>query len=244
MTTTNDLVRFVQSAFARLGDPKKAVEMAAYMKTTTPFYGVQKPDREPVYKEMKTRFLPTSRAEYEERVQALWGLPHREEKYTAVTLARQAKRFITREFLPLYERLIREGAWWDLVDEIAAHLVGAALKADRGAVGPVLERWIDDDDLWIRRAALLAQIRHGADADEEMLFSFVRKRAHEKDFFMRKAVGWALREHARKAPERVRAFLEAEGASLSPLSYREGARGLVKLGLMESDKKPRAGRGA
>src|SRR5579872_5304341 len=114
---THELVAFVQSELANRADPRKAAGMAAYMKTSMPFYGVPKPAREEVSREAKQRFAVFNRRDYERAVLALWKLPHREEKYFAIDMARAWRDFIRPESLPLYRRLIAEGAWWDMVDE-------------------------------------------------------------------------------------------------------------------------------
>lgn len=228
-----ELARFIQSRLRPLADAKKAAEMAAYAKTEMPFYGVQQPQRVPVFREMMRRFAPTSRREYEARVRALWRLPHREEKYAALEYARQAKPFVTSKSIRLYEKLIREGAWWDFVDTVAIHLVGHALLEERAAVRPIMDRWIEDDDLWIRRSALISQIGHKARTDARRLFGYCLKRAHETEFFIRKAIGWALRDYSYAEPVAVRDFLLAHRDRLSGLSFREGAKQLVRAGLID-----------
>jgi len=229
-----ELVELVQRSLGALANPVKAKSMAAYARTTMPFYGIQKPDRVPLHREMKQRFRPRSRAEYEECVLALWTLPHREEKYTALEFALQHRRCIVLDSLPLYERLIREGAWWDFVDFVAPRLVGALLLEHRHVVRPVMDVWIDDDDLWIRRSAIISQLKHRDATDEAQLFGFCLRRSHEREFFIRKAIGWALREYSKSAPDAVARFLTGHSDRLSGLSYREGAKRLVRAGVMRS----------
>ena len=101
--------------------------MAAYMKTDMPFYGVGKPQRVVVFRSTVRPFPVASRAAYQQAVLALWSQPHREEKYLAIQLARHHDDYVTRASVPLYKRLIREGAWWDFVDEVSVHLVGRVL---------------------------------------------------------------------------------------------------------------------
>ncbi|MFC1683400.1 DNA alkylation repair protein [Candidatus Zixiibacteriota bacterium] len=226
------LTTFIQQQLQALADPAKAGPMAAYLKTDMPFYGVQKPDRVPIYKEMKKRFRPQSQEDYECAVLALWSLPHREEKYTAITFALQNEAFITTKSLPLYEGLIREGAWWDLVDGVASDLVGRVLLEHRSQTRAAIEKWVDDPDLWIRRTAIIAHLRHKEQTDAGQLFDHCLRRAHEKEFFIRKAIGWALREYSKTAPVEVREFLLKNREILSGLSFREGAKRLVKAGLM------------
>jgi 3-methyladenine DNA glycosylase AlkD len=228
------LAGFLSAQFRARANAANAGPMAAYLKTAMPFYGIKKPDRLPVYREMKKRFAPSTRREYEAGVRVLWRLPHREEKYAAIEFARQSDAFVTLESFPLYERLVREGAWWDLVDDVAIRLVGRAQLKQQAKVRPVMRRWIDDGDLWIRRAALLSQVGHRSETDPKQLFGHCLRRAAETEFFIRKAIGWALRDYSYAAPEAVRDFLLVNRERLSGLSFREGAKQLVRAGLMDA----------
>ena len=172
---------------------------------------------------------------YQTSVEALWKLPYREEKYLAIDVGLRYEDCITMECLPQYEQMLREDfAWWDLVDPIAINLVGKVAYRNPTEMKPILNRWIGDDNMWIRRAAILAQLKFKDRMDEELLFRFCRKSMHEKEFFIRKAIGWVLREYSKTAPNVVKAFLEEEKSNLSTLSYREGSKVLVKRGLMSS----------
>lgn len=226
--------RYVQSELSKLSDPKKASRMAAYMKVTdaSTFYGAQKPDRSHTVKAMKSNFAIESQAAYEQSVGELWNLPHREEKYLALDLARMHKEYITPSALDLYESMIRTGAWWDFVDDIASNLAGGVLLENRKETKKIMDRWIKDEDMWIRRAAILSQLRHKKETDHRMLFKYCRSCMHESEFFIRKAIGWALREYSKTDPERVLEFVEKERSNLSGLSYREGTKVLKKEGLL------------
>lgn len=219
------IVDAVRLALPPLADADDAQAMQAYMKTETPYFGIKAPARREATKAALATKLP-DRASYERAVLGLWALPERENRYVAVDLAKKHKRFIVPESLPLYERLVREGAWWDLVDPVATHLVGGVFARHRAQLTPMIWRWSEDPDLWIRRTAVISQLRHRADTDAELLFELCRRRAHETDFFMRKAIGWALRQHARHDPEAVLAFLEDNRDALSGLSKREAAKHL------------------
>jgi len=227
-----ELVAFVERELQQRANPRNAVAMAAYMKTSAPFYGVAKPAREEIARELKRRFAVTTHKDYQRAVLGLWKLPHREEKYFAIDVARTWRDFIVPESMPLYRRLIEEGAWWDTVDEIAAHLVGAVLLAHRKEIAPMMDRWIADADMWIRRAAIISQLKHKDKTDHVRLFRYSLAQAAEKEFFIRKAIGWALRQYAYSAPERVREFIIRNRAKLSPLTYREASRVLLKQGVM------------
>lgn len=223
------LVAFVAERLSAVADQERAIAMAAYLKTDDPFYGVGRKEQKPVFADLITRFPIASSDEYEDAVRALWARPHREEKYLAIDLAKRYLTFITTPRLPLYRTLVTEGAWWDFVDAVAAHLVGRVLLQDREVVAPTMRAWIEDPDMWIRRTALLSQLTHKGATDEDMLFEFCLARAHEKEFFIRKAIGWALRQHARLAPGEVAAFVLEHREQLSPLSFREATKHLGEL---------------
>jgi len=227
--TPQELADFVAERFASLADPARAVPMAAYMRTTQPFHGVAKPLVEKLCKEALALFPCRDQRSYRENVLALWRLPNREEKYLAIGYARQRK-FITLQALPLYEQVIREGQWWDLVDETASYLVGGVLGIARKQAEPILDAWVKDPDMWIRRTALLSQLRLKQATNQKQLFRYSLLLAGEREFFIRKAIGWALREYSKTEPGAVIAFLNSNRSVFSPLSVREGAKHLVRLG--------------
>jgi 3-methyladenine DNA glycosylase AlkD len=222
----NECVEYVQKALFALANPEKAGPMQAYMKTDMPFYGVQKQEREPIVRELLSAYPPADDEEYRAMVLALWHLPHREEKYLALAVARGHRGFIMPESLPLYRRLIVEGAWWDLVDEVATHLIRDLVVSNPGATWQAVDPWVDDDDMWLRRAAIICQVGAKAHTDESRLFDFCSRRAHEEEFFIRKAIGWALRDYARTNPSAVAEFVAANEGRLSGLSKREATRHL------------------
>jgi 3-methyladenine DNA glycosylase AlkD len=207
------LVKFVQSELAACADEERAVEMAAYMKSAVPFYGVAKPERLPIIRAFKKQFAPAGQAQYLANVRALWQLPYREEKYLAINYAEQFPAFIAPSALPLYEQMVR--------------------LENESLVRPQVDSYVDDADLWIRRTALLSHLDHKDKTSQKHLFAYCLKLAHEKEFFIRKAIGWALRQYSYSDPEAVRRFLEKNRAKLSPLSYNEGAKNLFKTGLLK-----------
>lgn len=225
-----EIAAFVQHELQNLADPAKAKPMAAYMKTEMPFYGVQKQGRTKIARDIKKKFSIESQREYELVVKRLWRMPHREEKYLAIQVAQLYYEFITPGSIALYEKLIREGAWWDFVDNVAIRLVGQVLFSNRKRIQAMTDKWISDEDLWIRRSAIISQIGHKEQTDHRRLFRYCDTCASEGEFFIRKGIGWALREYSYTDPERVvRFLLEAKGR-LSGLSYREGAKALRRMG--------------
>lgn len=237
---STELVALVRNHFQSLADPQRAIAMKKYLKTDMPMYGVPRPSRLEVEKNAR-EFLATRYSNHEtmtmisylEIVETLWNLPMREEKYLAIDLAIHYQKPIIMTNPPkaaalaLYESMLRqEYMWWDLVDPIATYLVGnVASKSE-------LKRWIRDDNLWIRRTAILAQLKFKQETDEVLLFQFCQTCAQEKEFFIRKAIGWALREYSKTSPQAVKTFLQQEKSNLSGLSYREGGKILMKQGLL------------
>ncbi|TNE87984.1 MAG: DNA alkylation repair protein [Deltaproteobacteria bacterium] len=219
------LVAEVRDALEARAEPANVAAMQAYLKTDMPFYGVKRPALRDVFR-LARGHRPRSAAEYATGVRALWEQPHREEKYVALAWARTHKSFIGLDALPLYLDIVRDGAWWDLVDETAVHLVGEVWLREREAVSPQADAWISDEDLWVRRIAVIGQLRHKTDTDQVRLFAYCEARAHEKEFFMRKAIGWALRQYGRTEPDAVRAFVDRMGDRLSGLSRREALKHL------------------
>lgn len=247
------VVAFVRSGLEPLANPSKGRGMAAYLKTLQPFLGVQKPGRDPVFQEMCRSFPPADASAYRSTVLALWqagtvealdrpdDAPKvrrdtalsppmyqgpRELMYAACAYAERFKDHHTPAHLPLFKRLIEEGGWWDIVDWVSDKMVGSALLRHRAGVAPVLRKWIKDENLWLRRAAVISQLSHKGETDAAMLQEFILECADEQDFFMRKAIGWALRQHARTDPAFVRAFLTKHKSRLSTLSLREAGKHL------------------
>lgn len=222
----DSLTSFASTQLAAVANPEKAPPMAAYMKTDQPFYGVQTPARAQIFSELVERFPPRDRDEYREAVLALWGQPHREEQYLAVGYAKTFTQYVTLSSVPLYRRLIIDAAWWDLVDDIAVKLVGGVLFNQRERMTPKVRTWIDHKNPWLRRTAIIAQVGHRADTDETLLFDACTARLHESEFFIRKAIGWALREYAKTNPAAVRAFVSMHRDAMSGLSFREATKHL------------------
>jgi 3-methyladenine DNA glycosylase AlkD len=220
------LTGFAASGLAAAANPDKAAPMAAYMKTDQPFYGVQKPARTEIFNEMIQRFAPADREQYRTGVLALWRLPHREEQYLALGYARAFPQYITLSSAPLYRRLIVEGAWWDFVDETAIQLVGRVLANQRSQMTPRVRAWIDDRDMWLRRSSIISQIGHKDRTDEALLFDACSARFDETEFFIRKAIGWALRDYAKTNPASVTHFVVARRDEMSGLSFREATKHL------------------
>ena len=126
--------------------------------------------------------------------------------------------------IPMYREMIETGAWWDLVDGIAPGPLHAVLQHDRIAMSAMLRQWARDNDMWIRRAAIICQLRARAETDLALLYDCIAPSLDSKEFFLRKAIGWALRQYARTDPAEVARYVAANADRLSPLSRREALK--------------------
>jgi len=219
----------VRAALAGAGDPERAVQQRAYMKSAMPYRGITSPELRALLRPLLAAYAPADRTTWESDVRGLWdGATHREERYAAIAVARhrRARPWQDVKALELDRHLIVTGAWWDLVDEIASHLVGGVLANHRADATPVIHVWAVDDDLWLRRTAVLAQLTHRADTDLDLLRFAVEGNVDDRSFWLRKAIGWALREYARTDPDWVRAEVDRLGDRLSGLSRREALKHL------------------
>jgi 3-methyladenine DNA glycosylase AlkD len=231
VTVPHPFTEAVRTELAHHGDPERAAAQQAYMKSAMPYHGLPAPRLRAVLRPLLAdpALQPTDRTAWEATVRELWDdATHREERYaaTALTGHRSARGWQDPDALALYRHLVVTGAWWDHVDELAAHRVGPVLLHHRDAVTPVVRRWATEDDLWLRRTAVLSQLTFGERTDRDLLEHAVSSNADDPSFWLRKAIGWALRQYARTDPAWVRAVVDRYGERLSPLSRREATRHL------------------
>ncbi len=223
------LVAAIRSALGAVGDPNVAAQQQAYMKSAMPYFGIPSPRLNAELRPLLRDWQPTSRDRWEQTVRALWDqAAHREEWYAAIAVARhrRARGWRDPTTLDLWRHLVTSGAWWDVVDDVATHLVGEVLAAHRSAATPVVDGWATDEDLWLRRTAVICQIGHRGDTDLDLLRHAVEANLDDPSFWLRKAIGWALRQHARTDPDWVRAEVDRLGDRLSGLSRREALKHL------------------
>ncbi|WP_251445873.1 DNA alkylation repair protein [Microbacterium sp. USTB-Y] len=223
MTSSSRLAAEIRENLRAAADPALAPGQQAYMKSAMPFLGVRVPE---------TRRLATQAArgvadvdELREAALDLWReAEYREERYAAQALMALRPLRGLLDLLDVHEEMIRTGAWWDHVDEVA-HRLADLLDAHPDELAVELRVWADDEDFWIRRAAIIAQLQRKDRVDHALLSDVIEANLGDGEFFIRKAIGWALRDHARADPDWVRAFVDAH-PGLSPLSRREALKHL------------------
>lgn len=216
----SDFAARIQDALRPLADAGKAKAMAAYMQGKFDFLGIQTPAR-------RQAALPIMRAFTGNPLAAageLWGLPAREYQYVAVDLLRRQNKQLVASDLPALEALVQDKSWWDTVDGLAV-TIGAIVAREPQLVSR-MDALIGAPDFWLRRVALLRQLEQKENTDQARLFDYCLRCADEREFFIRKAIGWALRQYARTNPVAVRDFLDMHRDKLSGLSLREAAKHL------------------
>ncbi|GAA5197013.1 DNA alkylation repair protein [Arthrobacter gyeryongensis] len=207
-------------------DPDRAKAAQAYMKSSMPSLGVKVPAVRRIVLATAKELPFESPAELRDDVRLLWReATWREERYAAIDLTSLKSVAKDLEMLPLYEEIIRTGAWWDFVDGVSDRIC-ALLQHHRGTLTPLLKTWASDPDFWIRRAAITSQLKAKTSTDQELLATALDANLADKEFFIRKAIGWTLREYAKTDPEWVLSYVETRRPLLSPLSLREAMKHL------------------
>jgi 3-methyladenine DNA glycosylase AlkD len=231
LTASQKLIRALRKALRELADPSKAPLMQAYMKSAMPYLGIQAVPFRKAAKAVLAAHPLNSFEEWRDTGLELWrGARYREERYAVIELVghRSYQKFRTLDALPLYEEMITSGAWWDYVDSIASHRLGELLRRYPKELPAILRDWAVSDDLWKRRSAILAQLGFKGDTDLKLLYDCMRPSLDRPEFFLRKAIGWALRQHAWTDPKEVVRFVKAHEKQLSPLSKREALKNVSR----------------
>ena len=220
----DDLVAEIRRVLREHADPALAPGQQAYMKSSMPFLGVRVPEVRKLTRAAARSSPPADLDELERAVRDLWeGATHREERYAAteLTALRLAKGRL--ELLPLYEHIAVTGAWWDHVDEVA-HRIADLHDAHPEPTARAVRRWGASSDMWLRRLAIISQLGRRDRVDRALLVDVIEPNVPDPEFFIRKAIGWALRDVARVEPGWVLIF--ADEHVLSPLSRREALKHL------------------
>jgi len=224
---SHPLVVAIRAGLSAAADPARAKGAQAYMKSTMPFRGVPGPVQKRLWRETFAAHPLETSAKWQRVVLELWRTASfREERYAAVGLA-QDRRYLsyrTPAVIPMLEEMIVTGAWWDYVDALASHPLGDVLVSNPPKVSRVMRRWARDSDMWKRRAAILCQIRRRGETDLGLLYECLEPNLADREFFIRKAIGWALRSYAWTDPEEVQRYVKAHRTRLSPLSVREALK--------------------
>ena len=220
-----EIMRRLDAAYEQARDPQRAAPMAAYMRDQFPFLGIPIPAQKVIAREVLAGLDRPGEADLSAVAAECWQRDEREYQYFACGLLRRHCRGCSEGFLPVAEHLIVTRSWWDTVDTLAAHVVGP-LVARYPRLVEVTDRWLTDDNIWLVRAAILHQLTFKESTDAARLFRYCTVQAGHSDFFVRKAIGWALREYAKTDPAAVRGFVTSHQSRLAAMTVREALRNL------------------
>lgn len=219
-------VSTVRTALEAIAVPADAEPMAAYMKNHFVFFGIKNPARKAAVKDFIAAGRHASDGQILDAATELWAQPEREFQYVACELLRRWAGGLGPDAIDEAEQFITTKSWWDTVDPLAARTVGT-LVVNHPELVTVMDDWIEDDNMWLIRTALIHQLFRKDTIDADRLFAYAERQAGHKDFFVRKAIGWALRQHGRTDPDGVRAFVAANETRFSGLSKREALKHLT-----------------
>jgi 3-methyladenine DNA glycosylase AlkD len=226
------LVAAVKDGLAVVADPAKATGMRAYMKSAMPYRGVPAPGQDKLFRRLFAEHPLEGVAVWRATVLALWReAEYREERYAAISLSghRRYRGYQTPATVQMYEEMVVDGAWWDYVDAVAIHRIGPLVSAYPGRLKPLMRRWSGDADRWRRRTSIICQVGARGAADVELLYDCIEPNLDDRDFFIRKAIGWALRQYAWTDPDEIERYVAEQGDRLSGLSRREALKNIAKI---------------
>ncbi|HXP88691.1 MAG TPA: DNA alkylation repair protein [Bryobacteraceae bacterium] len=223
------LRQIIRSELQRAADPVKARGMQAYMKSAMPYFGVPTIPLRRICKRVFDAHLLPDKDAWQSQCLAIWrGARRREEWYAAIELTghRFYRAYQTRQTLPMYEEMIVTGAWWDVVDTIASHCLGDLLRADPAFLRKKMLQWSRSRNLWKRRSSILCQLSFKAETDLPLLYACIEPSLDSNEFFLRKAIGWALRQYVWTDSREVQRYVSEHADRLSPLSKREALKNI------------------
>jgi 3-methyladenine DNA glycosylase AlkD len=221
------LIEQIDTALRTQGTPERAEHERAYLKSGLEHYGTSVPAIRSVAKKVASQHPDLTHDELLRLVDALWAAPVHERRMAAVELLGICHERLHSQDIVFLERLLRESHTWALVDPLAASVTGR-LAEHYPELGVVLDRWACDHDFWIRRAALLTllgPLRRG-EGDFERFARYADAMLGDKEFFIRKAIGWVLRETAKKRPDLVFEWLLPRATRASAVTIREAIKPL------------------
>lgn len=221
------------SAFLKTNEnPEDATIMKGYMRNKFEFFGLKKPARQAFCKMFWEQHPTPSLDNLQDLVLELWKNPYRELQYHALDLMYKPIKKLSPDWLDFWEQLVVKKSWWDTVDYLAPRLIGTMLLKHPELAESYSTRWIESDNFWLQRTAIIFQLKHKDKTNQQRLFDYILGRADSDEFFVQKGSGWALREYSKVNPNAVIRFTEEYKDLLSPLTYREAQKWMKKKDLL------------
>lgn len=216
----SEFVPRIRDLYEAHRDPVAAGPMSAYMRGQFLFLGIKAPNAAALLREALAGVVRPGQSELAAAARSLWQLPEREYQYAGTALLARHAEACSASFLPVIEELILAKSWWDTVDTLAVNVVGP-LVFRHPELGSAMDVWIASEHTWLARSAILHQLKYKGSTDSEKLFRYCLTRSADREFFIRKAIGWALREYSKTDAATVRNFVAGHDTELSGLSKRE-----------------------
>ena len=224
MHRASEFCESVATALAEHRNEENRGTMEKYMKNHFSFFGIKSPERKRIVAPIMKEFRGISEEDRLKAALLLFQKPERECHYTALAFLEKGIKKAPEQAIDTYKQLLQTKPWWDTVDMIASNLCGSYFLRYPEKLTSFTEVWKESEHMWIRRSSLLFQLKYKVKTDEELLFRTIGTLKSEKEFFIEKAIGWALREYSKTNAEAVVHFLET--TNVRPLSRREGLKWL------------------
>lgn len=220
-----DFITDLRGTFREHASWEAAIPMENYMKNHFPFYGIKTEKRRALFKQVWQEHEQEVKTNCRVLAMKLFAYQERELHYCAVEiLIKNLKKHYQKSDIQLIEKLILTHSWWDTVDTIAKYVLGQYLLEFPEEIPAVIERFSASESLWLNRSALLFQLSFKSHTNEKLLFSLCTKHSSSREFFIQKAIGWALREYGKHCPDGVKAFVLS--SALKPLSVKEALKNI------------------
>jgi 3-methyladenine DNA glycosylase AlkD len=224
MTSSKQLVSSLRNELTKHADPQVSKDAAAYMRNQFEFLGIKTPLRRELAKDLVIQSKELSEPELIALCKELWRQPEREFQYIACDLlAKNAKRLSPSYVKRDAPWFIKNKSWWDSVDSVRKSI--EVVVSENPELKSEMEKWIMSDNIWMVRSALIHQLTLGSRTDAKLLFKFCEIQAEENEFFVAKAIGWAMRSYSYVDPTAVKRFIKAH-PELSALAKREGLKAI------------------
>lgn len=219
---TKQYIEELEAAFSSMANDEIAKGQKAYMRDQFEFLGLKSDTRKSLQKEFLIKANLPPKAKLKPIVKTLWKRNHREYQYFAMELLQKFQKQLEENDISLLEHLVVEKSWWDTVDFIAAKSMGAYFKLYPHHRKLHVDKWIQSENIWLQRSALLFQLKYKEELDTELLKYIIEPLLGSSEFFINKAIGWVLREYSKTNPAWVKAYCEV--TKLQPLSKKEALR--------------------
>lgn len=217
----NEWIGDLERVFHSQRNELQAEKMSAYMKGLFRFYGISSTQRKAIAKDYLKRAPSLDQEQKRQVIKALWNAPHRELHYTAQEWALKWKCFTERSDIDLIHYLITHSSWWDTVDFIASNLLGAYMRRHPEQQA-IIDAWNRDENMWLVRSTLLYQLKYKEETDMQRLEALIEPHVADREFFIKKAIGWALRQASKHQPDEVLEIIARQ--PLQRLSMKEASK--------------------